>query len=367
MLLVENDQLHKIASEGMGLKQVGLGDLNDILVQCLLQVFLPAHKLDFPRTDTPDGHLRRPYRPMADILRVVCPHPDARLLMLRFLPHIHPKMLPFSEWRWPTLTRQLLHMSLKATTGEAAGETAEARQFGSMLFLRGGPPTALADMLHRVGHTALYGIAFPWPQVRTRRPSTMTAPPPPPRQRSPSPVPSSPPDSDAEEPAIPDTAHADESLERVTVQLGGSRITVLKPRQAPPPKPDPPPPARNALQRVVGGPMHVVGFADARLYPVWAPEPVALVVDDHAVPHMNLSALVLMYVHEKWTKRVVLTAPGTARRWCRCWRARSGEPPTCLCMARTSTITRGTASQPRTSKTPLYTWKKVVLPIWLVT
>ncbi|XP_070572249.1 tubulin delta chain-like [Ptychodera flava] len=105
LLILENDQLHRICAQLMNIKNISFRDINRVIVHKLASVLLPA-KPQWPG-DSPSylctNHL-------GEMLASLVPHPEYKLLSLKNIPQMSEKSLAYSTFTWPGLLKHLRQM-----------------------------------------------------------------------------------------------------------------------------------------------------------------------------------------------------------------------------------------------------------------
>ena len=131
IIVFQNEQLHTICSKLLHMKKITLADINVIAAHTLASILLPAQLLPESSCDVtaPGGNRTRPTLPNPDtvmrddrllysscrpsnIVTSVCPHPLYKLLSVKSIPHILDSTLPYSNYIWSILLKDLRQMML---------------------------------------------------------------------------------------------------------------------------------------------------------------------------------------------------------------------------------------------------------------
>lgn len=106
---MENDELHKICSQLLGIKRISFRDINHVICHKLASFLQPSHSLD---TRTGYG------RELGSKLQHLVPHPDHKLLTIRNIPQISQRAMEFSTFHWPGLLKHLRQMLIASAPME---------------------------------------------------------------------------------------------------------------------------------------------------------------------------------------------------------------------------------------------------------
>eukprot|EP00058_Branchiostoma_floridae_P002056 XP_002587544.1 hypothetical protein BRAFLDRAFT_115601 [Branchiostoma floridae] len=109
IIVFENDNLHKICSQLLSIKNISFQDINSVISQELASVLQPAASGDCSRTNSP-----------GELLERLVPDPQYKLLNVRTIPHTSERALAFSSFTWPGLLKHLRQM-LIANAGMEEG------------------------------------------------------------------------------------------------------------------------------------------------------------------------------------------------------------------------------------------------------
>ncbi|XP_078599562.1 tubulin delta chain-like [Branchiostoma floridae x Branchiostoma japonicum] len=109
IIVFENDNLHKICSQLLSIKNISFQDINSVISQELASVLQPAASVDNGRTNSP-----------GELLERLVPDPQYKLLNVRTIPHTSERALAFSSFTWPGLLKHLRQM-LIANAGMEEG------------------------------------------------------------------------------------------------------------------------------------------------------------------------------------------------------------------------------------------------------
>ena len=141
IIVLENDQLHRICTQRLDIKDVSMNDVNKVAAHVLSSVWTPVCKEGLP-----------PCRLVTDIPYYLCSHPAYKLLQLKSAPIIRDSSLSHTVTAWPGLLKRICQMAITNTvvdeeinwaatiptsslSTEQADRTVKAIQ--NMLFLRG--------------------------------------------------------------------------------------------------------------------------------------------------------------------------------------------------------------------------------------
>ena len=152
ILVLQNDQLHKICSKLLLLKEISFTDINRVVSHSLASVFQPAVPYDIASVS---GSTKVDYHPLlwrqSSLTNVVCllvPHPDYKLLSVKCVPQMPECSHAFSRYLWPGLLKYQKQMLLTDSAtdegmdwdvqlGEATSRGRITRSLANLLVLRG--------------------------------------------------------------------------------------------------------------------------------------------------------------------------------------------------------------------------------------
>ncbi|XP_077996264.1 tubulin delta chain-like [Glandiceps talaboti] len=104
LLVLENDQIHKICSQLMNIKNISFRDINRVIVHKLASVLQPAK----PESGAHSSNLHTNH--LGDLLTTLVPHPEYKLLTLKNIPQMSEKSLAYSTYTWSGLLKHLRQM-----------------------------------------------------------------------------------------------------------------------------------------------------------------------------------------------------------------------------------------------------------------
>ena len=115
VLVISNDDMHKICSKLLNLKQISFGSINKVICHELASVLQPATKrgnsLSSPWSGARSFHF-------GDVISHLVAHPQYKLLSLASIPQVPEASQAFSSYTWPGLLKHLRQMLVTATALE---------------------------------------------------------------------------------------------------------------------------------------------------------------------------------------------------------------------------------------------------------
>lgn len=117
---VENDMLHSICSRMLGLKKVGVRDINQVAAEGLALPLLPSKTSSFCRNEL------RWTRALVDIVKHLCGHPSFPLMSIWKEPQIPHSSIDFTCFEWESILKKLGHT---ITFGHSAGAMSTASRY----------------------------------------------------------------------------------------------------------------------------------------------------------------------------------------------------------------------------------------------
>ncbi|KAL4223799.1 Tubulin delta chain [Mactra antiquata] len=102
MLVMENDQLHKICSQLLNIKKIGFKDINKVICHKLMGVLLPALTEKHSGYETSNS--------LGEMLEHLAPMPDYKLLTIKNIPQMSDTSKVFSTYQWHGLLKHLRQM-----------------------------------------------------------------------------------------------------------------------------------------------------------------------------------------------------------------------------------------------------------------
>lgn len=102
LLVHENDAVHKICAKLMNIKQISFRDMNQVVAHQLGSVFQPTYSEEGP------PHYRR--NPLGDLMEILVPHPEFKMLGIRNIPQMSEHSLAYSTFTWAGLLKHLRQM-----------------------------------------------------------------------------------------------------------------------------------------------------------------------------------------------------------------------------------------------------------------
>ncbi|XP_033118792.1 tubulin delta chain-like [Anneissia japonica] len=101
ILLLNNDNLNKICSQLLGIKNVGFKDMNRVIGHQLASAFEPAY-IHCDKSST--------WSSVEDTFEHLVAHPEFKLLTSRSVPQTSERSMEFSTYNWPSLLKYLRQM-----------------------------------------------------------------------------------------------------------------------------------------------------------------------------------------------------------------------------------------------------------------
>jgi len=133
VLVLQNEQLHKVCSKSLHMKNISLMDINKIAAHMLASILQPAlpfrdglcdtssaggtsslSKGPSPKTDgygVNDSIFWSSCR-LSSLVSSLCPHPFFKVLTTKAIPHILDSTKPYTNYLWPVLLKNLRQMSV---------------------------------------------------------------------------------------------------------------------------------------------------------------------------------------------------------------------------------------------------------------
>lgn len=140
IIVMENDELHKICSQLLNIKRISFRDINRVICHKLTSFLQPAHPVGL---GTGYG------AELGCKLQHLVPHPDHKLLTVRNIPVVSERAMEFSTFQWAGLLKNLRQMLIASAPMEEGidwqvkvgetprGSTRHKRSLAASLVLRG--------------------------------------------------------------------------------------------------------------------------------------------------------------------------------------------------------------------------------------
>lgn len=152
ILVLQNDQLHRICSKLLLLKEITFMDVNRVVSHSLASLFQPAIPYDVAGIS---GDARAGYHPLlwhqsslSNMVSLLTPHPNYKLLSVRCVPQMPERSHAFSRYLWPGLLKYQKQMLITNSStdegmdwgvrlGEGSSQAHISRSLANLLILRG--------------------------------------------------------------------------------------------------------------------------------------------------------------------------------------------------------------------------------------
>ncbi|KAK7477418.1 hypothetical protein BaRGS_00031320 [Batillaria attramentaria] len=140
IVVMENDELHKICSQLLSIKRIAFRDINRVICHKLTSFLQPAQPVE---TRTGYG------KELGSKLQLLVPHPDHKLLTIRNIPQVSDRAMEFSTFQWTGLLKHLRQMLIASAPMEEGinwqvkveetprGSSRHNRSLAASLVLRG--------------------------------------------------------------------------------------------------------------------------------------------------------------------------------------------------------------------------------------
>ncbi|XP_002735635.1 tubulin delta chain-like [Saccoglossus kowalevskii] len=104
LLILENDQVHKICMQLLGIKNISFRDINKVIAHKLASVLQPVKPIgsNFP-SYMHSNHI-------SDMLTSIVPHPEYKLLTMKNIPQMSERSIAYSTFTWSGLLKHLRQM-----------------------------------------------------------------------------------------------------------------------------------------------------------------------------------------------------------------------------------------------------------------
>lgn len=151
ILLLQNQQFHRVCSQLLHLKEVTLADINKVISHSLVNAVQPAipyeAHLSARGEENALGYSRCR---LSDMVSHLCSHPQYRFLSLRTIPQMPDSSHAYSRFLWAGLLkhmRQMLMTDSPTEEGMDWGVALPMTRTAGLGFGRGGINTSLANLL----------------------------------------------------------------------------------------------------------------------------------------------------------------------------------------------------------------------------
>ncbi|KAL8596900.1 hypothetical protein ACOMHN_065849 [Nucella lapillus] len=112
IVVMENDELHKICSQLLGIKRISFRDINQVISHKLTSFLQPSHSADSSLQTTASA------RQLGGKLQHLVPHPEHKLLTIRNIPQVSQRAMEFSTFQWGGLLKHLRQMLIASAPME---------------------------------------------------------------------------------------------------------------------------------------------------------------------------------------------------------------------------------------------------------
>ncbi|KAK7087673.1 tubulin delta chain-like [Littorina saxatilis] len=102
IVVMENDELHKICSQLLGIKRISFLDINRVICHKLTSFLQPAQQTHSTFTSSTQD--------LGWKLQHLVPHPEHKLLTIRNIPQVSERSMEFSTFQWTGLLKHLRQM-----------------------------------------------------------------------------------------------------------------------------------------------------------------------------------------------------------------------------------------------------------------
>ncbi|XP_076452877.1 tubulin delta chain-like [Babylonia areolata] len=133
IVVMENDELHKICSQLLAIKRIAFKDINRVISHKLTSFLQPSH------LSVSSLHSTLSTRQLGWKLQHLVPHPDHKLLTIRNIPQVSERAMEFSTFQWAGLLKHLRQMLIASAPMEEGIDwrvKAEETPRGSSLYDR---------------------------------------------------------------------------------------------------------------------------------------------------------------------------------------------------------------------------------------
>lgn len=134
VLIMENDQLHKICTQLLHISKIGFKDINKVICHKLMGILLPAVTEKHAGYQTSNS--------LGEMLEHLVPCPDYKLLTVKNIPQMSDTSKDFSSFQWPGLLKHLRQMLIANAAMEEGIDwqvklEESRRSLANLLILRG--------------------------------------------------------------------------------------------------------------------------------------------------------------------------------------------------------------------------------------
>lgn len=174
ILVSQNDQLHKVCSKLLLMKDISFANMNKVASHSLASVLQPAIPLS-SLEHSPSSHSILFNRcSLSDLTASLTPHPDYKLLTIKSIPQIPEHSLPYSSFRWSGLLKHLRQMLITdSPTEEGMDWSLQSTSSASSLaaYSRVGPHERVSYPHHGVNRSLANLLILRGNQLETAEPS----------------------------------------------------------------------------------------------------------------------------------------------------------------------------------------------------
>ena len=111
ILLLQNDQLHKVCSKLLHLKEITFADINSVVCHSLASILQPALKFEhYSHSGTGDDGLLYRLCSLNDFHEQLCPDPSYKVLSLKSVPQMPERSHAYTCYLWSGLLKHLRQM-----------------------------------------------------------------------------------------------------------------------------------------------------------------------------------------------------------------------------------------------------------------
>lgn len=108
ILLLQNDQLHKICSKLLHMKEITFSDINSVVCHSLASVLQPS--VNFEHISSTPDNLLYSMCSLVTIQEILCPTPSHKILSLKTIPQMPERSQVYSRYLWSGLLKHLRQM-----------------------------------------------------------------------------------------------------------------------------------------------------------------------------------------------------------------------------------------------------------------
>jgi tubulin delta len=109
VILLQNEQFHRVCSQLLHLKEVALSDINKAMSHSLASALQPTVPFDAHHLRDVDSMVYGRCR-LSALSSVLCPHPQFKFLSVKTIPQVPDSSQPYSRFMWAGLLKHLRQM-----------------------------------------------------------------------------------------------------------------------------------------------------------------------------------------------------------------------------------------------------------------